>query len=421
VGSDDVTAPIATPDGAEDLLLKDIDEENKGDGVNKGRKQQQQAEDTTSPKQQGSDSTSGVSSASGSLQINRGTSAAALPPMKLSPIASSASISTQQKRGGGGESKEEPTPTTITLALRYDNQLSKQSRIYLQPKKMIRSGHRCVSESEAQTTASPYPQAQQLQQQQLLVPGQSVTSMSSVGSWTDNPGYMTLRSIHNRRRPPLSLSHSTEQDPTSIPALSGSGGDRDPRGSTAQVWAKKSRSLDYRVRRGRPRLPSGGGVTLPRSEGTSSLPHRPSVMVPLMEETVENPILGGHQPRYRGVTLPLQMDVLFPEGEADTSLDPICIPVDKSDQRLKAANNKVDDWLQSHPTYHGLELHTVDSCLACFSLDLVGRDGVGVAFGAGGVRPRLGSFQMGIQVADGAAGGSLSNQVFVLLFQFSME
>ena len=31
-----------------------------------------------------------------------------------------------------------------------------------------------------------------------LVPGASVTSMSSTGSYTDNPGYHTLRTIHNR-------------------------------------------------------------------------------------------------------------------------------------------------------------------------------------------------------------------------------
>ena len=31
-----------------------------------------------------------------------------------------------------------------------------------------------------------------------VVPGASVTSMSSTGSYTDNPGYHTLRTIHNR-------------------------------------------------------------------------------------------------------------------------------------------------------------------------------------------------------------------------------
>ncbi len=151
----------------------------------------------------------------------------------------------------------------------------------------FRSGHRCVSESEAQRGALST---------QLLAPGQSITSMSSVGSWTENPGYMTLRSIHSRRRPVLSAEDSTEQ--ADHP---GNGQDRDMvRGSAAaqRLWAVKSRSLDSRLRRGRPRprLPSGiGGLT--RYDGTSSLPHRPSVMGPLLEETAENPLLGGQNPR----------------------------------------------------------------------------------------------------------------------------
>ena len=29
----------------------------------------------------------------------------------------------------------------------------------------------------------------------------------------------------------------------------------------------------------------------------------------------------------------------------------------------------MDDWLQSHPSYDGLELHTAENCLACFALD----------------------------------------------------
>ena len=61
-----------------------------------------------------------------------------------------------------------------------------------------RSGQRAFSESEAQTFLM-----QQANAVTSIVSGASITSMASTGSYTDNPGYLTLRSIHSRHRPVL--------------------------------------------------------------------------------------------------------------------------------------------------------------------------------------------------------------------------
>ena len=61
-----------------------------------------------------------------------------------------------------------------------------------------RSGQRAFSESEAQTFLM-----QQTNAVTSIVSGASITSMASTGSYTDNPGYLTLRSIHSRHRPVL--------------------------------------------------------------------------------------------------------------------------------------------------------------------------------------------------------------------------
>ena len=273
---------------------------------------------------------------------------------KLSPIASMASIATTAAATTPTAppkrmSKEEPTPPPPPMSVTS----------------VLRSGHRCSSESEAaglQQHRHSNPLGLLLPPPQLppqppsgshLAPGPSVTSVSSVGSWTDNPGYMTLRSIHSRRRP-LLVGRSVDTE----------GGNGGSNGDVA--WAHKSRSLDWRGRRGRPRLPS-----LTRSEGTSALlPLRSSGMVPLMEETAENPLLGASEPRYRGIALPLKFDALFPERDpaaADDQVSGVRRPSEA--QRMKAVTDKVDDWLQSHPSYDGLELHTAENCLACFALD----------------------------------------------------
>merc|ERR1719367_1102282 len=61
-----------------------------------------------------------------------------------------------------------------------------------------RSGQRAFSESEAQSFLM-----QQTNAVTSIVSGASITSMASTGSYTDNPGYLTLRSIHSRHRPVL--------------------------------------------------------------------------------------------------------------------------------------------------------------------------------------------------------------------------
>merc|ERR1719210_71349 len=61
-----------------------------------------------------------------------------------------------------------------------------------------RSGQRAFSESEAQSFLM-----QQANAVTSIVSGASITSMASTGSYTDNPGFLTLRSIHSRHRPVL--------------------------------------------------------------------------------------------------------------------------------------------------------------------------------------------------------------------------
>ena len=63
----------------------------------------------------------------------------------------------------------------------------------------FRSGQRAFSESEAQSIVN------------TIVPGASITSMSSTGSYTDNPGYHTLRTIHNRHKPVLDFIETGEE------------------------------------------------------------------------------------------------------------------------------------------------------------------------------------------------------------------
>ena len=312
-------APIATVDTAEDLDKIDRDAT------------QIQGESTTSKSQAAQSQPPPPSSLSHSK--------------KLSPIASMASIATAATTTPSvppkRRSKEEPTPPPPPISVTS----------------VLRSGHRCSSESEAGLQQHRHSglllPPSQPPSGSHLAPGPSVTSMSSVGSWTENPGYMTLRSIHSRRRP-LLVGRSVDAD----------GGNVGPNGDVA--WASKSRSLDWRGRRGRPRLPS-----LTRSEGTSSLlPLRPSGMVPLMEETAENPLLGASEPRYRGIALPLKFDALFPERDSAAADDQVSgVRRPSEAQRMKAVTDKVDDWLQSHPSYDGLELHTAENCLACFALD----------------------------------------------------
>ena len=309
-----VAAPIASLDTAEDL-----------DRIDRN---------TSQP--QGEPGTSSKSPAARSQSHSK----------KLSPIASVASIATAAvtpSMPAKRQSKEEPTPPPPPISVTS----------------VLRSGHRCASESEAALQQHRHsnplglllPPPPQPSSETQLAPGPSVTSVSSVGSWTDNPGYMTLRSIHSRRRP-LLVGRSVDAD------ADGSNGD--------VAWINKSRSLDWRGRRGRPRLPS-----LTRSEGTSALPAlRSSGMVPLMEETAENPLLGASEPRYRGIALPLKFDALFPERDPAAASDEASGARRPSEaQRLRAVTDKVDDWLQSHPSYDGLELHTPENCLACFALD----------------------------------------------------
>jgi hypothetical protein len=110
---------------------------------------------------------------------------------KLSPIASSSSMmSSSLKQPGLASAALDMKP------MRFKN----------------RSGKRAYSESEAaaflkssQVTAS------------TIVPGASITSVASTGSYTDNPGYHTLRSIHNRHRPALVFNEANDDEtPVSV-------------------------------------------------------------------------------------------------------------------------------------------------------------------------------------------------------------
>ena len=97
------------------------------------------------------------------------------------------------------------------------------------------------------------------------------------------------------------------------------------------------------------------------------------------------------------------MDLLFPEKDGCTDADVLIGAASvRSSQVVK---DKVDDWLQSHPSYHGLELHTHDNCLGCFRMEPASG-----AVGVGGMRSRSGSLQQAA-ANEAAAGGSMSNQV----------
>ena len=229
------------------------------------------------------DSTSGISS-EGSLQMPKmGFSVMEQAKPKLSPIASATSINTMK-------SPQNPSVAASHKATEEE----KESSATLRSRTVTRSGQRALSESEAAnvnylSVSSGYKTSQ------IHISATSVSS--SQGSWTDNPGYQTLRSIHNRRRPPL-ISDTTEHgEATSDNVMKTTTGLRAGRSNT---WSKKTNSLDYRLKRA--------------SRGYSSLPRRddflkrmkPKIMLPLHEEG------SGQERRFWGITLPLILDRLFP-------------------------------------------------------------------------------------------------------------
>ena len=176
-----------------------------------------------------------------------------------------------------------------------------------------RSGQRAYSESEAQTFLITNPISS-------IVPGASITSMASTGSYTDNPGYLTLRSIHNRHRPVLDFIET--------------GDDHE---HAAQERLKRSDSMSTKKRH------SSGSTNVGRK--LSSVGNRKKLLGPLKDEDLSKVM----NDRYWGITLPAKMDLLLND---------------------KVENTLVEDIHQigEPPASPGsFEYHSEDTCLQCYN------------------------------------------------------
>merc|ERR1712012_392117 len=177
-----------------------------------------------------------------------------------------------------------------------------------------RSGQRAYSESEAQSLLTANPISS-------IVPGPSITSMASTGSYTDNPGFLTLRSIHSRHRPVLDFIET--------------GDDHDH--GTAQERIKRSDSVSAKKRHS-----SGSGTT---GRKLSAVNNRKKLLGPLKDEDMSKIV----NDRYWGITLPAKMDALLSDKIENTLLEEIDIseppPVSPGDY----------------------EYHSEDTCLQCYN------------------------------------------------------
>ena len=175
-----------------------------------------------------------------------------------------------------------------------------------------RSGQRAYSESEAQSFLSANPISS-------IVPGASITSMASTGSYTDNPGFLTLRSIHSRHRPVLDFIET--------------GDDHDH--GTSERMIKRSDSVS-----GKKRHSSGG-----TGRKYSSVSNRKKLLGPLKDEDMSKIV----NDRYWGITLPAKMDALLSDKIGNTLIEEIDIseppPVSPGDY----------------------EYHSEDTCLQCYN------------------------------------------------------
>ena len=176
-----------------------------------------------------------------------------------------------------------------------------------------RSGQRAYSESEAQSLLTANPISS-------IVPGASITSMASTGSYTDNPGFLTLRSIHSRHRPVLDFIET--------------GDDHDH--GTAQERIKRSDSVSAKKRHS-----SGSGTT---GRKLSTVNNRKKLLGPLKDEDMSKIV----NDRYWGITLPAKMDALLSDKIENTLLEEI----DISNPPASPGN---------------FEYHSEETCLQCYN------------------------------------------------------
>ncbi|XP_059078689.1 rapamycin-insensitive companion of mTOR-like isoform X2 [Tigriopus californicus] len=366
-------APIATPDGDSDVILASPVHAESTPIHNQ----------TPSTTFTNSSSTSGVSS-QGSTPISKPTSHFnPSAPRRLSPIPSSSSLSNLKSPLSPPPEIHEPRPME-TLAP------TSSSQVVLRSRQAIRSGQRTCSESEAANlTLSHLPTstATHLVQPETAF---SATSVSSISSWQNeqNPGYLTLRSIHNKRRPPLMLSDSTDtpalESPSAhmvTPHVGESGLEMKAVPHRQDTWTRKTRSLDYRVlNKMRPRLPSQ--VSNHDFTSTTRRSHRPTMMMmPLREESEDN---GGPERKFWGITMPLNVDVLFPK---DDLRDGGNFSLLSEDFLFHSNQPHLSSWLKNQvrqstrrrsslsteqaANFQGLEFHTHSNCLGCFRMNLI--------------------------------------------------
>ncbi len=334
---------------------------------------------TTKPDIHSSSSTSGVSSGS---SLHKSTTGYNVITSKLSPIPSSASITT----GVADIANVNPDPHLVKILTEQHHLDDTATELAVaKPVKAQRSGQRAFSESEAFMShhqhhhmfGSPastmnHPGAnhimfgRQISANAYIVPGVSVTSMSSAGSFTENPGYLTLRSIHNRHRPTL-VSHDSE-------GPHGAGGEIiDPDGHGGGLHhhvhpiLKRSDSTNHS---------SGSGA----AAGSSSIAdRRPNfnlglppnanpgrrLTFPVKEEELTKTI----NDRYWGITLPGRIEVLLLH-DLDDKVNEIDLVVDDKERHFSGSKKPLESFV--HPGLSeatspgGFEYHSDETCLNCY-------------------------------------------------------
>lgn len=166
-----------------------------------------------------------------------------------------------------------------------------------------RSGQRAYSESEAAT----------FMQNNLvtsIVPGASITSMASTGSYTDNPGYWTLRSIHSRHRPVLDFIETGEDH---------------------EHHAQDANQIDMKTRH-----PSGSGKRMSFN--------KKKMLAPFKDEDFSKTV----NDRYWGITLPAKIESLVSDGSG-------------------FAHELGNGTVSTPPSPLTFDYHSEENCLKCFN------------------------------------------------------
>ena len=194
-----------------------------------------------------------------------------------------------------------------------------------------RSGQRAFSESEVGNKTQAIVNT--------IVPGVSVTSMSSTGSYTDNPGYHTLRTIHNRHKPILDFIETGDEHEIH---LNGGSNFNSEHNHNFHHHHHHHHNHHQNLKRSdsitKQRHPSGSG----KRRSVNSNNKKKLIMLPLKEEDLAKSI----NDRYWGITLPGKLDHLLTD-EYSNLLD--------------------ESIYQVHtPTSPGVfEYHTEETCLKC--------------------------------------------------------